>query len=665
MATGLIEKTILWIDDEDNILSSVRRLLRPTDFKLTVESNAHIALKLIENNFYSVIVSDQRMPQLTGIEVLSFAKTESPYSTRIMVTGFIDQELLSEALNKAGVFRYINKPWDDEALINDLNKAYEFSQKLNESETLRKQISRQNQSLLELNEGLEAVVTERTRSLEESRNEFRIQETRIRDVIKFVEHLNEAETMNDLLLRLEEELKSFSNLGKPTILVRQPNKAQVLYYFQDKNIFNKQINEQWQGPTTYRLNDSQDRTFLAKQLGRPISKLITLSLQKGIAGQSQKDTTIFIEFFCELIQLEAQINELTERLQPAGIAIDRVLLSDTLNRASRQWEKTFDNIEQPIAILNTSYELLRANKHFRENKNSEKCFEVFAGRTEPCMGCPVQVAAQRAKPSKGLVKVRDHVFEVQSFPLKIENSSTAINYYTDITEDQKLYGQLIQSEKMVALGQLAGNIAHELNNPLTGIQSLTQILISKIEKESIKSDLLDIQSAAIRSQNIIKNFQEFSADGIKKQKESVSLNDMIQKTLPFLKTTIRDLEVHIQLADENPKLLANQHLLQQVVFNLVTNAAHAMPRGGKLEVTTFLNADKIGFFVRDSGEGIPLEIQSLIFEPFFTTKKEGIGTGLGLNVCRNIVREFGGEIILQSTIGVGSEFRVEFPRDRL
>lgn len=662
------KKAILWVDDEEYILASVRRLLRTSDFELVTEVNPEKALVLLDQTSFSIIVSDQRMPQMTGIELLYQAKIKSPHTTRIMVTGFIDQELLSEALNRAGVFRFINKPWADAALLNDLNKAFEHSEKTHQREQLRKQITRQNQALSKLNEGLEVVVSERTRSLEESRNELRSQENRVKDVIQFIERLNGSETVQDVVLLIEQELKSIlSSLGSVSLLVSLNHTHAQMYFSQGRKVIKKLLENSGPAPLEARSGDFQDQSFLVNQLGRPVSKVLALPLQRYETDEPKYRTTVFVEYFCESAELALKMETIIERMQPVGIAIDRVYLSEALNKSARQWEKTFDNIDEPIAIIDKSYNLLRSNKPFSKIKTREACHEIFAGSKEPCSGCPLSESMMSGRSMKSTIKIKGRTYEVQSFPLHSGQEpapTTAINYYSDVTEAQKLYGQLVQSEKMAALGELAGNIAHEINNPLTGIQSLTQILISKIDNADLKNDLSEIQMAAIRSQNIIKNFQEFSSNSGVQKKEWLALNEIVQKTLPLLKTVTRDLECHVKLDANNPKILANQHLIQQVFFNLVTNAAHAMPQGGKLEVTVFGSEQSVGFTVKDSGHGIPVNMQESIFEPFFTTKAEGIGTGLGLSVCRSVVREFGGDIILKSTVGVGSEFRIEFPKGK-
>jgi signal transduction histidine kinase len=257
------------------------------------------------------------------------------------------------------------------------------------------------------------------------------------------------------------------------------------------------------------------------------------------------------------------------------------------------------------------------------------------------------------------------MFEVHAYPIQMEQSESSFHmivHYTDITQSTKLQGQIIQSEKMAALGLLAGNIAHELNNPLTGIKSLAQILISEVGKDHVSfSDLHEIEQAAQRSEQIIKNLLDFSSlhDS---QKQKVSLRDVVQKTLPFLKTTMRYQSTQIELEEGEDDVEVEPQLLQQVIFNLVNNACQAMGDTGTLTLSSTILSDFVQVSVRDTGPGIPLEIRDAIFAPFFTTKEEGLGTGLGLSMSRSIIEKFGGTLYLNEQWTSGSEFIIRLPR---
>ena len=279
-------------------------------------------------------------------------------------------------------------------------------------------------------------------------------------------------------------------------------------------------------------------------------------------------------------------------------------------------------------------------------------------------------ALSTGAPKQGQIKRNGRVYDVLSYPIIIEGDQTStnvINHYVDVTVARQLHGQVVQNEKMAAIGLLAGNIAHELNNPLTGIRSLAQILISEIKDENpLKNDLREVENAAARSQKIIENLLEFSkGGGLEEREQKIALNEVVERTLPMLKTAMRDHRSEINLTEETTLVKAEPNLLQQVVFNLVNNACQAMTDPGTISVETEIvkegKAAKVCLKVRDTGSGIPDEIKDAIFEPFFTTKEEGRGTGLGLSMSQSIIQNFGGEIRVESEVGKGSTFMVYLP----
>jgi signal transduction histidine kinase len=246
-------------------------------------------------------------------------------------------------------------------------------------------------------------------------------------------------------------------------------------------------------------------------------------------------------------------------------------------------------------------------------------------------------------------------------------SSHFVIYYRNITEDRILYEKMIQNEKMAALGLLAGNIAHELNNPLTGIRSLAQILRKEphLKKEYL-SDLEEIDKASHRCQNIIQGLKDFS--DIKEESlaqikhlEKTSLNDIVTKTLPFLKSALREHQLILDLSNKDVQVVTDSRILQQILFNIVINACQALTKPGKIEIHTEKRGISGILEIKDNGPGISKEIQDKIFDPFFTTKKDGEGTGLGLSFCKNMIEKMGGQISFESQVNKGTVFKLKIP----
>ncbi len=249
---------------------------------------------------------------------------------------------------------------------------------------------------------------------------------------------------------------------------------------------------------------------------------------------------------------------------------------------------------------------------------------------------------------------------------------------TDQLEDAQ--AQLIQSEKMGAIGQLAAGVAHELNNPLGGILGYAQFTLEKLRKnipdktspKEIASYLRyvgDIELQARRCKTIVQNLLRFSRSSRTVDFDEINVNQAMEETLTFVEHQLRigNIELEIQLGTDLPTLRGNAGQLQQVFTNLIINAMHASEPNSTIGVTSKYHpalgefGGTVEFRVTDSGHGIASEDIKKIFEPFFTTKEVGKGTGLGLSVSYGIVKEHGGEITVKSEIGKGTTFAIILP----
>ena len=225
--------------------------------------------------------------------------------------------------------------------------------------------------------------------------------------------------------------------------------------------------------------------------------------------------------------------------------------------------------------------------------------------------------------------------------------------------------QLIQSEKLAAFGQLGAGIAHEVKNPLAGILGYVQLSLRKVEPESpLHGNLKIIEKETKRCKTIIDNLLKFTRQE-KMDRMPVDVNEVIKDTSALVDHQLGMHQVRLEksLAEGLPPILGNANQLQQVLLNLVLNAEQAMegkPGVVRLE-TERMDGGWVEVRVRDTGPGIPKEIQSRLFDPFFTTKPAGKGTGLGLSVSYGIVRDHEGEIRVESEPGEGALFRIRFP----
>jgi two-component system, NtrC family, sensor kinase len=240
----------------------------------------------------------------------------------------------------------------------------------------------------------------------------------------------------------------------------------------------------------------------------------------------------------------------------------------------------------------------------------------------------------------------------------------------DITERMELEAQLTQADKLSSIGLLAAGVAHEVNTPLAVISSYTQMLAKQVRGDQRISPLLDkITQQTFRASEIVNGLLNFSRTGAA-EFTSLDLNQIIEETLKLLEHQFRTSQVDLQMSLEKnlPPILGNSGKLQQVFLNLFLNAKDAMAAGGTLRVATQVNGH-VAVDVSDTGSGIALENMQRIYDPFFTTKttvSEGQrrGTGLGLAVSYGIIQEHAGKIQVESQVGNGTTFHLEFPMAR-
>jgi two-component system NtrC family sensor kinase len=230
-------------------------------------------------------------------------------------------------------------------------------------------------------------------------------------------------------------------------------------------------------------------------------------------------------------------------------------------------------------------------------------------------------------------------------------------------ELRRMQAQMIQSEKMVAIGKLAAGVAHEINNPLTGVLTNSSLMLEDMgDDHPWREDIQTIVNETLRCRKIVKGLLDFSRQ-TKPQRTLLDLNQVVEDTLSLVRnqTVFRNTKLVYELDPHLPTVLADADQMRQVVLNIVLNAAEAMVQGGELRVASSADpaAKAVELRISDTGPGIPDEVRARIFEPFFTTKKTG--TGLGLAVAYGIIERHHGRIRIESARGRGTTFIVSVP----
>src|SRR2546426_8055567 len=361
----------------------------------------------------------------------------------------------------------------------------------------------------------------------------------------------------------------------------------------------------------------------------------------------------------------------------AAVVIANARFFEMVRRAKEQWETAFDALSEGIAVVDDEGRVRRWNRALASLLNMPLQNVVGTPLGEALLGKPsalqeLLAATRRGDRPAPLVARSERLGRaVRVNAARIPGAATEqsiVVMVEDVTEQQALETQLVQSEKLAAVGQLVSGGAHELNNPLTSIAGLSEFLLE--QKELGKKDrghLQVIQEQAERASRIVRNLLTFARKG-SAERVRVDLNDVIRRTLSLTSydLKLKDISVERELSGALPDVFGDRHGLQQVVLNLLTNAAHAVQenpreRSRQITVSTWFDG-QVHLRVADTGPGIADEIVQSVFTPFFTTKEPGKGTGLGLSITYSIVESHGGQLVLEprSPRG-GAPVRVDLP----
>ncbi len=391
-----------------------------------------------------------------------------------------------------------------------------------------------------------------------------------------------------------------------------------------------------------------------------------------------------------------------------GIAVQSARLHEFVIRGKREWERTFDAIGDPIAVFDSKGSLLRGNTalaaHLGRNIKALRgasCTDVGF-----CTGTGDDCAISRALANDGsLTEVTlpdGQIFSVTTFPVAGgPGGASVVQVAKNVTEDiqskrrlqqmsdelalanarsmaalerlKSTQAQLLQAEKLSAIGQLVAGVAHELNNPLTSVIGYAQLLEDEMAAPGemrpmadLAQDLSRIAQESERAARIVRNLLAFARRQTA-ERTPQDVADLFSRVIALRSYELRlnSVELVTDFQQGLPSVVADGSQLQQALLNLVLNAEQAMRGRAVKRLHVGARYDEAGaaveLFIRDTGHGIEAASLSRIFDPFFTTRDVGEGTGLGLSICYGIVRDHGGQIAVESTVDVGTVFSLLLP----
>ena len=523
----------------------------------------------------------------------------------------------------------------------------------------KSQIQKKRKELELLNNQLSNESRMKIDSLEKSHIEETEKNQKEKSLLHFLDFIQSESIGEDFIEKMFrfiwKDLKKNAHLNLIGLsILAHSKKAKILFY--DGN-----------GESTTIAHVDFSELNISKQLamawGRPVGKIMSWKL-----SDSSRESYLFLEVVDDHSRQEKINSYITERLAVLSMYLDRWMIEKEMEVVVDRWKNTFKSFSGSTHVIDEDFKIYQSNY---PHKTGEACYKILALRESPCEQCPVLKNQNTNFVLKEGMSVKTYFSQ-----FKFQFKKYYFVIYEDVTKLNLLRSHIIQTEKMSTLGRLGNHLAHELNNPLTGIKSYVQTLLEDPNIESslpttARADLNEILKAAVRCQKIIKNFIDFSQ---KKEPslEKIQFSEVMQNTLVLLKSALRPHRLFVDL--KNDFVLANSHDLQQVLFNLIKNSCQAMQTVGNgsgvikiyqeiQEITDDLNTkSKIYFHIEDSGPGFSEVILKNIFQPFMTTKEQGEGTGLGLYLSKKLMNNMNADLQVTASSEKGAKISLIFDK---
>lgn len=539
-------------------------------------------------------------------------------------------------------------------LSNLLNSIKSETEKKSQINKIKIEIQRKRRELEQLNNQLSAESEKKIESLELSHIEETEKNQKEKSLLHFLDFIQSESIGDDFIEKMFRFIwKDLKKSGRLNLIglsmTTHSGKSKIIFY--DGTAESTSI-------ATVNFSEASISAQLALVWGRPVAKIMSWELP-----ESSRESFLFVEVVDGAPSQEKISNYMAERLAVLSMYLDRWMIEKEIEVVVDRWKNTFKSFSGSTHVIDENFKIYQSN--YTRN-GGDHCYKVLAQRNSPCVMCPILMK----KNSNFILKDELSVKTYYSH-FKFQDKNYYFVIYEDVTKLNQLHSQIIQTEKMSTLGRLGNHLAHELNNPLTGIKSYVQTLLEDSKSMSqlpntAKTDLNEILKAAVRCQKIIKNFIDFSQ---KKEPvlEKSNFAEIVQNTVILLKTALRNHRLYVDL--KNNEVIANAHDLQQVLFNLIKNSCQAMQQNSgpgtiKIyeEVINTAAGQKIYFHVEDTGPGFSEHILKNIFQPFMTTKEQGEGTGLGLYLSKKLMNNMNADLQITSSSEKGAKISLIFDK---
>ncbi len=581
-------------------------------------SDPKMAFPLAVNQFETIIVDSDLFKFEELQDLLRNIETQSPHMQKIISMSSLSSEQLLQLVNQFEIFKIL-ETFDNKELEKAIVESKEAFYYLKQNEDLINLYDEQNKKLRDSKKSLETRIKKRQEHLESLKQKALESSEQLKTLVQTIIRIQTADSFEDIEIGITQMLSSF------------------MYLREVKIMFN--------------LNKSESLRKDDQKFNLPKDQYIfDLELEPGLPGHI---------LYCKQGNFKSSEKKILRQIsEAAALTINKILVRQKTETLKKQWESTFQSIIYPIAIIDENFNLLQFNKSVLST-HQEKCFQILFNRDSPCENCQM-------KKSEGSFKISDSNKYIEVLSRKFSDVPLSyVNVYKDITEEVLLENQILEKAKVSELGIIGSSIAHELNNPLSGIIVLLQMIDNEVSKNSkYREDILQMRDAAENCRKIIDNLLNFSRVSPFTQSSSIDIKDLIYKTIHLTELKTKSRGIHIIVIDKasHHVLTLQTEIIQQVLTKFLTVISETVIKDIEIDFPKVLETSKsiknkeqivISLVTKDSFYKVMADV--------FLTHDQPLLSDVDISYIASLVAFLGGSLTLRPYDGEKAQAELSIP----